>query len=684
MKNYRTTHLLAHAPQWALLSASVALAACGGGGGSGSPVVFPSILESRGGVAQEGELQLDGARALASFSIDSTPYLAVAGSRAGGVSIFSVGDDGLLDNVLNQDGMRTRQDDSEESVSFAGASDIVVKASTTNPTTDAFVYVAANNAPNEDAEGNAEAAGALNSFAVTNVNGSLDFGNANGDTQTQQLSHGSAGAGLAELNLQNVGALSAVAGDNHTDLLLSSNFYAQFMSVYRQGEGDEGDRIARRLGATSNGTNQLGGTGPVFGLASARVGESDVVYATSFDDDTLGVFTIDGDGVQRGVTDPALGTLADNPDVSATEIGTFPSFGGSAVQQTVHSTVYVPDVIYVDITLPDTLSSDNEVLFEVGAAPGATLYINGDDLLFTIDSYVANSQSQNDNYDIRANDVFEPGKRYAIAVELYGENDLALYVSEFAGGQLPAPTQVATDELNGDHQFGAGLVITVWANGNDGGWGRVSDDESAGFAQGPGPYARFSGTFNEGRFYDQKRLSEVWTVDTDAVYEPPEGSEYTFTDDGERGSLALQGAVAVTTGVIGETTYVFAAGYVDDGISVFRTTNEGTRLINVANIRDGDNERYQLDGVLALEFANINGTAYLFAAGFLDGGISTFRVEFGRQSNQRLARHGQRRVAVERCLGLRSGGSQRQPLPLRQRLRGRRRADFCDQPLDCL
>ena len=622
MKNYRTTHLLAHAPQWALLSASVALAACGGGGGSGSPVVFPSILESRGGVAQEGELQLDGARALASFSIDSAPYLAVAGSRAGGVSIFSVGDDGLLDNVLNQDGMRTRQDDSEESVSFAGASDIVVKASTTNPTTDAFVYVAANNAPNEDAEGNAEAAGALNSFAVTNVNGSLDFGNANGDTQTQQLSHGSAGAGLAELNLQNVGALSAVAGDNHTDLLLSSNFYAQFMSVYRQGEGDEGDRIARRLGATANGTNQLGGTGPVFGLASARVGESDVVYATSFDDDTLGVFTIDGDGVQRGVTDSALGALADDPTIRATEVGTFPSFGGS-VNDSTHNAVGTPDVIYVDITLPETLTSDKEVLFEVGAGsgPGATLYIKGDELLFTIDSIFANL-SRDDDYDIRASDVFEPGKRYAIAVELYGEDDLALYVSEFVGGQLPPPTQVAMDKLDGVQFFVSDNTFTgVWASPDNGGWGRVSGDESSGLAQGPGPYVRFSGTFNEGRFYDQKRLSEVWMIDN-----PSEGSEYTFTDGGERDSLALQGAVAVTTGVIGETTYVFAAGYADDGISVFRATNEGTRLINVANIRDGDNERYQLDGVLALEFANINGTAYLFAAGFLDDGISTFRV----------------------------------------------------------
>ena len=116
----------------------------------------------------------------------------------------------------------------------------------------------------------------------------------------------------------------------------------------------------------------------------------------------------------------------------------------------------------------------------------------------------------------------------------------------------------------------------------------------------------------------------------------------------------------------------------NDGISVFRATNEGTRLINVANIRDGDNERYQLDGVLALEFANINGTAYLFAAGFLDDGISTFRVEADGSLTSDSHDTDSAELLLSGVLGLRSGGSQRQPLPLRQRLRGRRRADFCD------
>ena len=102
-------------PKWILLSASVALAACGGDGSGadgsgGGPVVFPGILESRSGVTQEGNLQLDGARALASFRIDSTSYLAMASSRAGGVSIFNIGDDGLLNNVLNSHSPSTESD----------------------------------------------------------------------------------------------------------------------------------------------------------------------------------------------------------------------------------------------------------------------------------------------------------------------------------------------------------------------------------------------------------------------------------------------------------------------------------------------------------------------------------------------------------------------------------------------
>ncbi|MEE2527212.1 Ig-like domain-containing protein, partial [Hyphobacterium sp. HN65] len=88
-------------------------------------------------------------------------------------------------------------------------------------------------------------------------------------------------------------------------------------------------------------------------------------------------------------------------------------------------------------------------------------------------------------------------------------------------------------------------------------------------------------------------------------------------------TLELGGAYSVTTAEVGGTTYLFAAGYVDDGVSVFSVANDGS-LTNVANVTDAP--ALELDGASSVTTAEVVGTTYLFAAGQIDDGVSVFSV----------------------------------------------------------
>jgi VCBS repeat-containing protein len=89
------------------------------------------------------------------------------------------------------------------------------------------------------------------------------------------------------------------------------------------------------------------------------------------------------------------------------------------------------------------------------------------------------------------------------------------------------------------------------------------------------------------------------------------------------GSLNLSGVSRVTTATVSGNAYVFAAGTNDDGISVFSVAGDG-KLTSVSNL--ADNGTYELDGVKGLTTAVIGGSTYLFAAGGVDDGVSVFSV----------------------------------------------------------
>ena len=87
----------------------------------------------------------------------------------------------------------------------------------------------------------------------------------------------------------------------------------------------------------------------------------------------------------------------------------------------------------------------------------------------------------------------------------------------------------------------------------------------------------------------------------------------------------LAGVSTVTTAVINGITYLFAGGSSDSGVGVFSVANDGT-LTNVDNVRDFLGGPLELSGISSLITAEAGGTTFLFAAGEFDAGISVFIV----------------------------------------------------------
>ena len=91
----------------------------------------------------------------------------------------------------------------------------------------------------------------------------------------------------------------------------------------------------------------------------------------------------------------------------------------------------------------------------------------------------------------------------------------------------------------------------------------------------------------------------------------------------DNATFELDGLSSIVSADVGGTTYVFAAGGVDDGISVFSLSPTGV-LTNVFNVTD--DATFELDGARGLSTAMVDGNTYLFVAGQADDGVSVFRV----------------------------------------------------------
>ena len=106
------------------------------------------------------------------------------------------------------------------------------------------------------------------------------------------------------------------------------------------------------------------------------------------------------------------------------------------------------------------------------------------------------------------------------------------------------------------------------------------------------------------------------------------GSLNNVTNVSDDNSLLLGEAYSVTTAEVGDTTYLFVASNDDDddddGVSVFSVANNGS-LNNVDNVNDDSS--LKLDGARSVTTAEVEGMTYLFVAGYWDDGVSVFRVD---------------------------------------------------------
>ncbi len=92
--------------------------------------------------------------------------------------------------------------------------------------------------------------------------------------------------------------------------------------------------------------------------------------------------------------------------------------------------------------------------------------------------------------------------------------------------------------------------------------------------------------------------------------------------NGRTGLTAGISALAVAT--IGANTYLYASSQVGDSVQMFSVAANGTTL--TAGTTTNDNNTINLDGARDLAVAAIGQTTYLFVAGFFDDGISVFSI----------------------------------------------------------
>ncbi len=102
-----------------------------------------------------------------------------------------------------------------------------------------------------------------------------------------------------------------------------------------------------------------------------------------------------------------------------------------------------------------------------------------------------------------------------------------------------------------------------------------------------------------------------------------DGTLTSVDDVSDNAALQLDGAYSVSTAIVGGSTYLFVAGFFDDGVSVFSVASDGT-LTSIYNV--SDNAALELDGAADVSTAVVGESTYLFVTGFVDDGVSVFRV----------------------------------------------------------
>ncbi len=300
---------------------------------------------------------------------------------------------------------------------------------------------------------------------------------------------------------------------------------------------------------SDNATLELDGAADV---STAVIGGTTYLFVTGYDDDGVSVFSVAADGTLTSVDD-----VSDNADLELD--------GASGL-----STAVVGGTTYLFVTgeLDDGVS-----VFSVAA----------DGTLTSVDTVSDNAALELDGA-IGLSTAVVGGNTYLFVA---GRNDDGVSVfSITSDGTLTSVDDVSDDaDLELDGAFAVSTAVV-----------------------GGSTYLFVAGNIDDG--------FSVFSVAAD-------GTLTSVDDVSDDADLELNGAYSVSTAVVGESTYLFVAGFSDNGVSVFSVASDGT-LTSIYNV--SDNATLELDGIADVSTAVIEGNTYLFVAGFNDDGVSVFRV----------------------------------------------------------
>ena len=289
----------------------------------------------------------------------------------------------------------------------------------------------------------------------------------------------------------------------------------------------------------------------------------------------------------------------------------------------------------------DEHSSDGTVIDQIAAmgyenrSLSYTILSGNDDSLFALSTSGELTVNGNLDYESRMSyelvisveDTEGLSRRATITVNLRNVDFTLFNTTNVGDGgnlELNRAISVTTAEVGGmTYLFVAGdvddgvSVFSVANNGDINNVNNVSDDSSLELdGVRSVTTAEIGGTtylFVAGRYDDGVSVFSVAN----------NGSLNNVNNVNDDSSLKLDGARSVTTAEVGGMTYLFVAGYDDDGVSVFSVANNGS-LNNVTNV--SDNSSLLLNGTLSVTTAEVGGMTYLFVAGYLDDGVSVFSV----------------------------------------------------------
>ncbi len=300
-----------------------------------------------------------------------------------------------------------------------------------------------------------------------------------------------------------------------------------------------------------DGSTTLGGPN---GIASVTISGTTYLYVSSFSDNGIGIFSVASNGALSsvgGVTDDATLHLGGAVDIKSATIGGNPfvfAIAGSGADNGISS-------------------------FSVGAGGALTAA---------------------DNFADNGTVFLSTGRGLALA-EVSGVTYL------FTSG-------------GGDHGISAFSVSSAGLFTN------VSNVADTGSTNLNGAQRLETVTVGSNTYLITTSLNE----DGISVFSVAAGGTLTNVDNvNDAGALELDGALGIASATVNGTSFIFVSGIDDDGISVFSVASDG-KLTNVDNVVD--TAGLLLDGVRGLDTVAINGVTYLFAAGTLDNGVSVFAV----------------------------------------------------------